>query len=50
LLLGKKLLPDPIFPDSLLSFLLSPFGGRVLRNQALKSFKLSPNQSQKNEK
>ena len=24
----KKLLPDPIFPDSLLSFLLSPFGGR----------------------
>jgi len=28
LLLGKKLLPDPIFPDSLLSFLLSPFGGR----------------------
>jgi len=28
LLLGKKLLPNPIFPDSLLSFLLSPFGGR----------------------
>jgi len=30
LLLGKSknYFPDPIFPDSLLSFLLSPFGGR----------------------
>jgi len=34
----KKLLPDPIFPDSLLSFLLSPFGGRGIVQKKKKKF------------